>query len=56
MDALYKLVVNSQWQVAIANIQSLADGNEVYQIFYQNEYMPSCSPVPARRHWNSCRW
>ena len=36
MSAVYELVVNQQWQVAITHIQSLTDGHAVDQIFYQN--------------------
>ena len=38
MRALYELVANQQrqWQVAITHIQSLADGDAVEQLFYQD--------------------
>jgi len=36
LDDLYMLVANQQWLVAINHIQSLADGDAVDQIFFQN--------------------
>ena len=36
MSALYELVGNQQWQVAITHIQSLADGDVVDLLFHQN--------------------
>ena len=34
-NALYKLLVNQQWQVTITHIQSLADGDTADQLFFQ---------------------
>ena len=34
MSALYNLVAYQQWQAAITNIQSLADGDAAHQVFY----------------------
>jgi len=52
MRALYVLVVNGQLQVTITQIQSLADGDAVDQIFHQGNggNTATCSPVLARRH------
>jgi len=35
MSALFELVNNRQWQVAISHIQSLADGDVVEKLSYQ---------------------
>jgi len=37
MSALYEIVMNKQWQVAITHIQSRADGDAADQLFYQNQ-------------------
>ena len=36
MRALYYLVFGQRWQMTITHIQSLADGDAVEQLFFQN--------------------
>ena len=50
MRALYKLVVTRLWQVATTHIQSLAAGDVVDQLFFQNEY--GSTPI-MRACWHS---
>ena len=38
MSALFVLVASGQWQEAITHIQSLADGDAVDQVFYQDQF------------------
>ena len=38
MSALYNLVANQQYQVAITHIQSLADGDAVDQLFHEDKF------------------
>ena len=40
MSALYELVANQQWQMAITHIQSLADGDAADQVLYQHDASP----------------
>ena len=38
MNALYELVNDRDWPVAITHIQSLADGDAADQIFFENQF------------------